>query len=457
MDTPTPTPAATPAPEPKDSLRDSFMKSLQLTVAPASDPALQATGEPAPDTGVEKSSGVEDFTDGGGSLHEIVNRMKKEPAPVETPVTPPVTPTPAPVAATPAPVTPAPAPVTPAPVQSPELTEAQKALKVPEFPSREAVPAQPNITPSNLDVSGLDEDEVHEVRTAEFAESKYPERYKGHAQRVLDFIKKHKQYVQTAPTDSTLDRDDAEYQRFLKTNKPTVTDGERRRLERERLMEEAAAEAQKRMSPVAQRLAEELTQLKAAPLVEKTINDYKSLLKEVMPKDDDPLLEDAVKNMSQKAVEAGKEFLLLSTRLKDYDSRNETHKWLGDFIAEQGDLFIKSGHPSLKRSGKSFAPRAKFNTMNADERAKHFTFSDEDVLNIIAINAKAAAEHQAKTEREKFERMGYTRVKVPQAPVVETRPIVPEVSPRANASPAASSTPSNPVQNDPFLRYMGVK
>ncbi len=468
--TPTPPPVTPPPEPPKDTLRESFMKSLQLTVEPtAPDPQVSAIGEPAPDTGVEKTTGPNDFTPESGSMHEILARMKRNPAPEPAPAAPVTPPEPAPVTPPPAPaaVTPPPAPVTPAPTPTPavtpptpvELTEAQKQLRVPEFPKRETPVADPKPSPSTLDMSGLDDDEIYEVRTAEFAEAKYPDKYKGHAQRVLDFIKKHKQYVQTAAPESTLDRDDAEYQRFLKANKPTVTDTERRRLERERRVEEAAVEAQQRLAPATQKLSEELTLLKAAPLVEKTINDYKSLVKEVMPKDDDPLVKAAVEETTATAVDAGKEFLLLASRLKDYDSRNSTHVWLGDFIAEQGELFVKSGHPSLKRGGKTFVPRAKYNVMPPDERAKHFTFTDEDVLNIIAINAKSAAEYRANTERTKLEKMGYRRVSssaAPATPPVSATPPVAEPSPRAMSSTAAGDDPGPSSPTDPFLRFMGA-
>lgn len=458
MDTPTTPPAA---PE-LSSLHTSLLKSLQLTVNPADPKPVNppdAMGAPTPDTGVEKTV-LEDYSERSGSLADQLGKMAKDgtdkpvivPPVTPTDVVPPVVPvTPAPVVAIP-PVTP---PVTPAPVE-PQVRQ----IKVPELPkpmSDTVLPPPPN----TLDFTGLDEDEIEEVRTAQFAERQYPEKYSGYGKRVLEFIQKHKQFVKQQEAEDpnvSFDNSNATYQKFLQANRPSSTNSERKRLERERLLDEAATAAEKRMSAKTKRLEDEVTQLKATPIVEKTINDYQSLIKDLMPKDDDPIVTEAVTEMSGKAANAGREFLLLSSNLKPYDSGNEVHKWLANFIQEQGELYQKTGHASLKRGSRSFVPRAKFNVMTVDDRAKHFTFTDEDILQIIAVNAKAAAEYRASQEHDRLKKAGYSRTVAPAAPPpTPVTPPVPDVSARAIPTVGGSAPiVDNPV-GDPFQRFMQRK
>lgn len=444
-----------PAAPEQSSLHTSLLKSLHLTINPADPtPVNPPSGAPVPDTGVEVPSTI-DFSEGSGSLADQINKMTKDGinmppvvAPVVDSVIPPVVPVVAPPVAVTPPVEPTPAPVVPEP----------RKINVPELPkpfTNDTILPPP---PHGLDLNGLDEDEVEEVKTALFAEQQYPSKYSGYGKRVLEFIQKHKQFVKQQESenpDVSFDNSNANYQKFLQTNRPATTAAERKRLERERLLDEAASMAEKRLAGKTKRLEDEVTQLKATPIVEKTLNDYRSLLKDLMPKDEDPLVVEAVTNMSGKAVEAGKEFLLLSSSLKPYDSGNETHKWLATFIQEQGELYQKSGHASLKRGSRTFVPRAKYNSLNADERAKHFTFSDEDVLQIIAVNAKAAAEYHANNEKERLTKAGYSR-SAPTTPVIvpPVTSATPDVSARATASVAPGGALETAPVGDPFQRFM---
>lgn len=427
-----------------------LFRSLQLaTDTPVAPPTNTA---PIPDSGTdEKPTGpLTDFTEGRSTLGDMVNDYKKNPpvATVVPPVVPPVTPPPV--------IPPTEPVVVPPPVQAtmPKIN----VPVIPPPPVQETIEKAFNI--DNLDLAGLDDDERNEVSTAAFAEKKYPGKYKGHTQKVLEFIRKHKQVyeeVRAENPEGEFDESNPKYRGFVKANRPNVTEAERRRLDRERMTEEAVVEAEQRLAKKYQHVQDEISQLKARPVVEKTMNDYKSLVKEVMPKaDDDSLVEDTVSEFSKLAVNAGEEFLMLSSQLRKYDSANETHKWLADFIQEQGDLFVKSGHTALKRGSKSFVPRSKFNALPAGERDKHFTFTDEDVLQLIAANAKAAAEFKVKSEKEKLEKAGYRRQPAVPVPPVTQPPVQlePERSPRATVSSSNPVAPITGGPQDPFLRFM---
>lgn len=428
------------------SLHASLLKSLQLTVNPADPNPVPPAGAPVPDTGVEVPSTIDDFSEGSGSLADQLRKIERTvaatPPPAAVPATPPVVETP-PVAAVP-PVVPATPPVEP----TPEPVRPQ--MKIPEMPrpftDDTVLPPPPN----SLDLTGLDEDEQEEVRTAQFAEQRYPERYKGHAEKILNFLKRHKQFI----AEHGEDTDTQEYKGFIQTNRPAVTNSERKRLERERMLEDAAALAEKRMASKTRRLEEEVTQLKATPIVEKTINDYKSMVKDLMPKEDDPIVVEAVDRMSSLAENAGREFLLLASSLKPYDTKNDTHKWLAEFIKDQGELYVKSGHTSLKRGSRSFLPRAQYNSLPVDQRDKHFTFTDEDILQLIAVNAKAAAEFHSTTERERLKKAGYTRTVTSSTPPAAPTPPQAEPSARATPTVAGGGPIGDGKPTDPFLKFM---
>lgn len=447
----TPTVADPPA---QTSLHTSFLKSLQLTVTPSA-AVPSATGAPVPDTGVEVPSNVYDFSEGSGSLADKISKINKEAAaaPAVTPpvvVAPVVTPVETPPV-TPAAVTPAPALVVP------ELPRVNKLPDLPKPFLEDTVLPPP---PINIDLSSLDEDEADRVRTAMFAEQKYPERYAGRAKQIFDFITRHKNFMRAQEAENpnvSFDGSNEEYGKFLKSNPLPLSASELKRFDRERMLEEAASLAEKRISVKTKRLEDEVTQLKAAPIVERTINDYKSLVKELMPKDDDPIVQQAATGMASRAVEVGQEFLMLSSSLKQYDSKNDIHKWLADFIQEQGELYQKTGHASLKRGTKNFVPRSKFNSLPADERAKHFTFTDEDVLQLIAVSAKAAAEFHSTNERDRLKKAGYTRVTAaPVAPPVIAPVVTTDVSARASPTVVGGGPVSDGRQQDVFLRYMGI-
>lgn len=439
----------TPTEPEMSSLHASLLKSLQLTVNPADPNPVPPSGAPVPDTGVELTSTIDDFSEGSGSLADKMRKIERTVAEA-APATPPVAPTaPVPPAV---PATVAAAPVIPPvdPAATPPAEPVRPQMKIPEMPkpfSDDTILPPP---PSLLDFSGLDDDELEEVRTAQFAEQHYPERYKGHAEKILNFLKAHRRFL----AEHGEDTDTQEYKGFIQSNRPAVTNSERKRLERERMLEEAASLAEKRMASKTKRLEEEVTQLKATPIVEKTINDYKSMVKDLMPKEDDPIVIEAVDRMSSLAENAGREFLLLASSLKPYDTKNETHKWLADFIKDQGELFVKSGHASLKRGSRVFVPRAQYNSLPVDQRDKHFTFTDEDILQLIAVNAKAAAEFHSTNERERLKKAGYTRTVSSSTPPAASTPPPVEPSARATSSVMTGTPVFDNKPTDPFLKFM---
>lgn len=451
-----PSPAITTPPSPSD-LPNSFLTSLRK--------AIKSETEGVVPKGPEKPEvkPVDFSSRSSGTLGQIVNDLAREakrkaenPTPPTTETTPPVVTPPIvtpPVAVTPPLVTP-PVVTPPAPVAPPPEVEKFKLPVIPQGPSN--LPTTQAI-PSNLDLTGLDEDERSEMETAVFAEQRHPERYKGHAARVLEFIKQHKRVVQEIEASGETDvEESSRYKSFVKANRPTVTAAERRRLDQERIAYEASQQAKAEVQQELNELRKQVSQTRAEPVIERSVNEFRQVIESILPKSDDPLEQQITTNINQGAVSAANEFIRLSNRQKQYDESNPVHKWTADFIEEQARVFLRSGDPNLKRGSQSFVSRAAYNTMAPETRSKHFTFTDEDVLRIIAVNARMAAEEGIKRQRQQLEAAGYTR----KAPTTVSTPPLTPAQMVLDPSPRSSSAPSNvePIvskkDKDPFKFFL---
>lgn len=396
----------------------------------------------------------------GGNLGHVVKTLvkeAKEKAEADKLI---VEPTQVIVPPTPAVAAPATTPVVPAvavPATPPKNPELDK-FKLPEIPQPSKAPTPTFFSPLNLDMSGLSEDERAEMDTAIFAEQKHPDRYRGHAQKVLDYIKQHKRIVSEIESTGEDPEDSSKYAAFKKANKP-IKSSEWRKLEQERVSYTAAQEAKAEVAKELNELRREIAETKAAPVIERSLNEFRRVVETILPKDDDPLVATISKNFAGVAVQAADQFIRLSNKQIAYDPNNQLHKGVADFIEDQASQFQKSGDPGLKRGNQTFVSRATFNTMPADQRNKHFTFTDDDVLRILAVNAQQNAEQTIKMERKRLEDAGYTRApKQAAAPAAPTpAQVVLDPSPRSSASIAPAEPSVTRKETDPFKSFLFAK
>lgn len=458
--TPAPTPAATPstpAPSPSPNISDAFITSLRVAMDREKNPPPPA---PEPEPGAAPVENPR-FAGTLGQINKAVSRDpgrevqrvqlgEKRPAATPPAVIPePAAPTPPVVSKEP------PAPATPpavTPPVDPALADVKK-FKITPMPEQIEVKAPPVDKPLLLDISGLNEDEISEMETAMFAERQHPERYAGHAQKVLDFLRKHKAVVieiEAAGEDDV--EDSARYKAFKKNNPQPYSVSERRRLDTERVAVEVSQRARAEVNEELSTLRKQLADTRAAPVVEKTIKDFRAVVESIMPKEDDTLVRETTAAVVQRASHAAQEFLLLSNRLKQYDDKDPVHKWMGDFIEQQAGIFMGSKDPALRRGTQTFVSRAQYNQLPTETRTKHFTFTDEDILQILAANARVVAEETVKRDRTRLEAAGYVR-KTSGAPAPRAH-VEPDPSPRASASPASGVPNESVNRKDPFLAFM---
>jgi len=443
--------------------KDLFFKALELTVGSDSptpkEPKFKTVAEERGDPVPATPPPVEEQVIMGDSLASLLTRGKlkndepvvetvEEKKPEEAPVVEEKKPDEAPLG------------VIPPPEKKEEKKPKPKPIPVPEIDPVVSRPvAEKPVEVDVGDVSDLTEDELYEVDLAKFAERTNPAKYTGRAKAVVKYIRDHRKVAQELSSEDP-DGDIAsnpKYQRFVKSSRPEFTAGERNRLTLTKIKEEAKRELQAEMEEKYVRpMEQDLRQQKAKPAIQKTVEEFTSQVAAQMPtEEDDPIVQEVTGYIKGQAKLAAEEFLSLSSSIKPFDSKNQVHTFLADFIENQGQQLVASKSPYLKRGNQTFLPRAQFNSLAPAERAKHFTFTDEDVLQMLVVNARTITDHAIKEKREYFEKLGYT--KAPKATKPKEAPVVTEEEPTPKASLSSSSS-HTPVpaakKKNPFIQFV---
>ena len=435
--TPTPVVPATPALEtpPANPIKSTLLSSLQLAITPV-DPDFSP---PVP-TEVKPSIFSE------ARMCDIINHIS------ETPVTP------APVPATPV------VPATPGVVVV-EPTPAPQPGKLKSFPVEEIPPPPPDhsyndpVSLSHLgDLSDLNEDERQEVELARFAETSQPTRYANRSKATLEYIRNHRKFCQDNGTDTENLQDDSRYQSFVKANRPEFSSTERSKLLTSKIKEETKQEVLKELGgSQIKKMQEELRELKIRPIVDRTLTAFGTHTSDLLDKADDQLTQTVNKDVLAKAKAGAEEFISISAQLKRFDSGNPVHVWLSNFIEEQGQLYARSKDPGTKRGNRTFVPRSQFAQLAPKDAATHFTFTDEDILHLISVNAAEASRQMVTQERTRLESLGYVPRQVAPAARPATPPApTPTPAPRAAITSAPSQVPVTPAgpAPDPFFKFI---
>jgi hypothetical protein len=160
----------------------------------------------------------------------------------------------------------------------------------------------------------------------------------------------------------------------------------------------------------------------------------------------------------QSTLDASRAFLELTNQLTRYDEHNPMHQWLVGFIARES-ANMKSQPDSVRIvDGKSFLPMNELLDLqrkNPEEAAKHWTFSDEMVLDLIANNALLLHTEEVKA----LEQSGWKRAETIQKKeeTQQTTPKKEETEQTAatiNAPRAgARSVPGSVVDDKPASEY----
>lgn len=390
------------------------------------------------------------------------------------------------------------------------VKRAMESVKPPEPPAAKQ-PEQPPVSDPDADyIASLGDEEKETLATARFAEEKGL-KPKGFSKQWIEFYKKvdaYQEKARAADPARTLDAKDEDFQSFIDSEKPDVDPPEWLRIEKAKLKDEAKSEAKSEMSvEYKQEMAEIKRQQKAlqvAPLIERNLTQLESdfelqisseqgplaeimtSIKELGPDEAEkknPIFVPIVRGAVAQAMNAATEYMAITAEIKSYEPKTDdngnpnTHLWLNNFIKEQGVYFHEHGGDRRFRVGQngetqSFVPRHKFKQIaetNPSELPNYWTFGDQDVLAMLALNAKLDAQKKVTGILERLTASGYQRPapapKPAEIPGTVTAPPVaepqPTGSPRAGVStapgPANGDVPQPGVLSDVEINALGLQ
>lgn len=331
-------------------------------------------------------------------------------------------------------------------------------------------PETPATTPPPAD---LLPGELEDYELALYAEKRDPKK-KGLAQQYLDFFAKQKKFLETAAAEAQTAGEeydptsDPKYKKFLAANEPKLSRSERKQLELDRVYEkakeDAAKEAEERLKPKLTELERRTAELVHKPEINQRVSKFLKETLDGMPEEvvkfhlangsdvektraEFPLEFEAVANNLAGARSLAEEFLSIKRGLKPFNpfdagsnpKGERSHRFLNDFIEEQGSVLEADGGDVTKRDGKTFVHPSKWDPKLAD---KHWTFDDEDVLLMLRVRAQKDAKAAIEAETQRLTKLGFTRVKATPAPA--GAPPAPAAQPAAKPEPEASPRTAAP-------------
>ena len=365
--------------------------------------------------------------------------------------------------------------VSEAPAEPPE-TESEETPVAEEKPKRKAArrkrkiidpnPQQskaPDFVPEPMDedLTLLTAEEKERYDLAKWA-AKNEESLKGKDKEYLEFFKSHKSYIEERlREDPDLDlAEDDQYRSFVRQNK---VDFDAPNVLRKKLKHEAKAEALEEMKPEQEKIRQELNRIKNQPKAKEVIKEKKGLITKAIPKE----IFDAFKGDKDWAknnkLEAGivdrvlgdayamvDAFYNISHDLVSFDQKNPVHARLSKWIDDEQSSFVNGG--KTRRNGKIFIRRERVASLSEADRASYYTFSDDDLMSILAKRAKSSMEGQIKSTLSDLEKAGFSRGQVAVQP---ERAIPSPKTPAPSPRPNSAISPSKPGDNK-VLELLGM-
>ncbi|MFZ8889230.1 MAG: hypothetical protein ACO2YV_01220, partial [Pseudomonadales bacterium] len=339
--------------------------------------------------------------------------------------------------------------VEPPPAPAPEPEPPKVKVRRKREPEAEP-PAPPPVTPpapqktdEEVFEEGLLEEEKDQLELARFAEKKDPAKYAGYSGKVSKFLKDHQAYLKAHP-DAVQEGTDAadEYQAWLQKNNVALAPREARLLDREMVTDRAAERARKEADEKLSELYDENFRRDKEPEIRKEAEEFFSKVV------NDSLPQDLLKVIKEKGFDEAKkafpmefrvsnsvlsetaddvqEFRRLTTfnpktgrPVSTFDPNKTQHTRIVQFIQSQCDAFKKSGGAlRVDKEGRSFVTRDEWSRLSPEQKNRHWTFTQEQVITMVGLAAKSEIDRRIKSEYEQREKDGWVRrsVSEPAAP-----------------------------------------
>lgn len=321
-----------------------------------------------------------------------------------------------------------------------------------------------------------EEQEVYSL--AKYASKNMGDQYKGYDNKFKDFFTKSKAFLDKKINDDPhySPSEDDDYATFIERNRPKLTQVDAKKIERSMWINEAKKEVRKELEPETEKLRQKLERAERAPAANQAKSAFRSMAqKVVIPKEFRETFEkggsEAIENFAkQNPLEyqimdkASKNLLLYGDTLTDIflkttdlNESDPVHKELIDWVnKEQGD-FIKSGQ--TEQDGKMFMRRERFFSLPENRRAEYYTWSDDDLLKILALRTQEQVKSALSQQRDILKNSGYIKQETTQASTQE-----PQVQQVAEKPPVVNTTPrpgnnlnakTAPSKNNALLNVLG--
>lgn len=314
-----------------------------------------------------------------------------------------------------------------------------------------------------------------------YADKKLGGEYKGKANKFKTFLKKSKDYL-----DKKMDEDefydpstDDQYKDFLSKNRPTFSRADEDKVYREMILEEADKRTQKRTDERIRELEQQLKKQEVAPKLNQAKANFRKVAQEtVIPEqyrktlsegdeaikkfaESNPFEYQILENFTQQLLtysDALTDIFLDPTTRLDLEN-NKIHQDLNNWLEKEQESFIQSGQ--TEQDGKLFMRRERYYQMPENKRSEYYTWSDNDLLKILALRYSDLIQNALNQQRSQLEKAGYTRATAQpsqQAPTQTQAPAPkpPSVAttPRQGTTVDAKPRPKNP--NSALLGALGL-
>lgn len=331
-------------------------------------------------------------------------------------------------------------------------------------PVRLPDPVKPVVAPD----PELRQEQREELDLARYAESKDPAK-KGLSDKLLKFYENEKKFLEKRVADEGDEYDpstDPAYRKFIAANAPTF---DRKNVVTQKITEEAETRATKRvreeLAPEQERVRQELVELKERPKVQARVNTYVDEVASGMPgevydfyrknggdmaktQEAFPLEFDIIAKTVDGVLRVADEFLSIRAGLKQFDPKNQQHTYVNEFVDERARVFLDKGGDALKRGGKQFVHPYQW---KPGMENTHWTFDDEDVLNMLKVRAQFEAKTRISNENARLKAITDAQKRRTAAPI-SAAPVKEETtSPKVNSAPSLGGASNSATGGDMLL------
>ena len=319
-----------------------------------------------------------------------------------------------------------------------------------------------------------EERDLYEV--ARYADARIPE-HKGVAGKFKKYFGQTKDYVEQRLKQDphTNLSEDQEYREFIQKNRPEFSSTDAKKAERAMITEVAEQRAMQRMQPEIARMEQDQKRSQMQPRVNQAKMAFRQLGQEIMPdeliqtikdnpkmtlediKAQDPLKFHVMDQVSSNMLHFADTFIEITSGLVDYDASNQVHQELMAWVEKEQEGYVQSGN--TKRDGKTFMRRERFYQLPEGKRSEYYTWSDQDLLTIMAMRAKQQMGAMLDYQAQQLKAAGYAKngASVPQQPAQQQQRQ--QQAPVVNPSPRPGNVPDSSAQqpqDNAILKTLGL-